>query len=230
MVPAQFLQDGPDDAEEGATEQTGMVHGQPAQFGWQGEHQVEVPDRKDPLTPLGDPLFLGQGLAVWTASFPAAEVDGMHGLADPAHMELRAQGRGAAGHDGAQQSPLTEVQDMLRLQRLAMAPEDVRDPKEGPLRSAAAMRGRLGHGSGRREQFHGVRAALDHVGGHVQVALRAGERAMPEQGLDDRKAGAVLQQQGGMGVAQGMRRCPLAETGGQHGRLEYLAGLIGIQG
>ena len=140
---------------------------------------------------------------------PAAVIDGMHGLASPAHMQLRAQGRGAAGHDGAQQPPLTEVQDMFRLQRLAMAPKNINDAKEGPLRSAAAVGGCLGHGSGRREEFHGVRAALDHVGGHMQVAPGTGERAMAEQGLDDRKARAVLQQQGGIGVAQGMRSCPL---------------------
>ena len=62
-------------------------------------------------------------------------------------MQLRAQGRGAAGHDGAQQSPLAEVQDMLRLQRLAMAPEDVRDPKGGPF-----VGGLPGHGSRSEER------------------------------------------------------------------------------
>jgi len=148
-------------------------------LGWQGEHQVEVSDRKDPLTPSSDPLLLGQGLSVRTPPLPAAVIDGMHGLVGPAHMQLRAQGRRGADDDGPQQPPLVEVQDMLRHQHLAMAPEEIRDTVGGPL-----VGGRIPHGSGWGEQFHGVRAALDHVGGHVQVALRAGERAMPEQGLD----------------------------------------------
>ena len=61
----------------------------------------------------------------------------MHGLAGPAHMQLRTQGRGAASEDGPQQPPLPEVQDVVRHQRLVMAPEDIRDAQDGPLRWVA---------------------------------------------------------------------------------------------
>ena len=129
----------------------------------------------------------------------------MPGFAAWAVVHLAAQDWGTTGRDRPHETALPKVQSMLCLQCFSVTPDDIRDFESwlGRIASVGRPAG-LDHAHSGRKEPQRIRAASNHAGGHMQVALRTLDARVAQQSLDHSQVSALLKHQRGIRVAQGM--------------------------
>lgn len=169
-------------------------------LGRQGEHDVEVADRKQIGLAFGKPCPCRRALALWAVPIAAGVVGDLPPAAVLAGLDVTAEGRSAAVLDRRHHLQLRQAQMpcMRAPVRRPGSTEDVGDLDRGTQGST------VGEGFFRLEQAELVertRNRADRLGRHLGVEGGVVEFCVPEQDLDDPNVRAVLQQVGGEAVA-----------------------------
>jgi len=99
-------------AKQEVIDELGVLQSEVGQRGGKGEHDVEVGDGQQFGFPAFDPLGARQSLALWAMPVTAGVIADASSLAVVALLDVAAQGRRAAGFDGAHHPQLMARQAM----------------------------------------------------------------------------------------------------------------------
>ena len=192
----QFQKRGGRGLEQQLVDDARVGEGHRPQFRGQGEHDVEMVGRYEPVDALGHPFRRLDSLAGRAVAIAARIVPLGAALTVLAHVHVPAERGGAAGGHVAQDLALPGCEDVLTAVACPMAAEDVRH-LEAHRRARRNRRARvLGHRL-RPELAERARRGANEVGSDVNVPGGGFDAFVPEQDLHDAHVYAVLQKMSG---------------------------------